>query len=200
MAPSCHNEPDILRGERAPVVLEGDVRVQLVQVHIDTHANFPINTDVLGILDQLPDPAPRGRRRRLHAGAVLGNKVLLLIQQHAGRVQFCAPDAALTEARENLPSILAARGIEASPALALRDPVGRILQPVEAATYSYFEDIARARLKQRDVDDWPVLAAALTLGCPIWTEDTGFFGYGVATWTTDRIGLYLGALAESRPV
>jgi hypothetical protein len=31
----------------------------------------------------------------------------------------------------------------------------------------------------------------MTLGCPIWTEDTDFFGTGVAIWTSDRIALYL---------
>jgi hypothetical protein len=31
---------------------------------------------------------------------------------------------------------------------------------------------------------------------PIWTEDTDFFGCGVATWTTDRVELYLLALTE----
>lgn len=128
--------------------------------------------------------------------AVLGNKVLSLIRQHAGQVEFWAPDAAFAEAREHLPTILGARGIKASPALELLDLVSRIVQTVEAGTYSQFEDIARARLKQRDEDDWPVLAAALMLGCPIWTEDTDFFGCGVATWTTDRIELYLAALGE----
>lgn len=43
----------------------------------------------------------------------------------------------------------------------------------------------------RDEADWPILALALTLRCPIWTEDKDFFGAGVATWTTDRVRLYL---------
>ncbi|MCC6367466.1 MAG: nucleotide-binding protein, partial [Bryobacterales bacterium] len=47
-----------------------------------------------------------------------------------------------------------------------------------------------------DEDDWPVLAAALALCCPIWTEDTDFFGCGVATWTTDRVELYLTKAGE----
>jgi len=38
---------------------------------------------------------------------------------------------------------------------------------------------------------WPILPAALAVGCPIWTEDTDFFGCGVATWTSNRIKLYL---------
>jgi hypothetical protein len=46
---------------------------------------------------------------------------------------------------------------------------------------------ARERLARRDPEDWPMLAAALALGCPIWTEDTDFFGCGVATWTSDRV-------------
>ena len=51
--------------------------------------------------------------------------------------------------------------------------------------------LARQRIARRDEDDWPVLACALALDCPIWTEDTDFFGCGVATWTTDRVELYL---------
>jgi predicted nucleic acid-binding protein len=53
--------------------------------------------------------------------------------------------------------------------------------------YGDFEPEARKRLGVRDPDDWPVLAAALALDCPIWTEDTDFFGCGVATWTTNRV-------------
>lgn len=82
--------------------------------------------------------------------------------------------------------------------LELLDLIGRIVQTVETETYAQFEEIARARLKQRDEDDWPVLAAALTLSCPIWTEDTDFFGCGVATWTTDRIELYLARSSETQ--
>lgn len=47
------------------------------------------------------------------------------------------------------------------------------------------------RIGLRDPMDWPVVAAALALDCPIWTEDKDFFGTGVATWTTDCIEIYL---------
>lgn len=53
--------------------------------------------------------------------------------------------------------------------------------------YGDFEAEARKRLGARDPEDWPILAAALALGCPIWTEDTGFFGCGVATWTSVNV-------------
>lgn len=39
--------------------------------------------------------------------------------------------------------------------------------------------------------DWPVVAAALALNCPIWTEDQDFFGVGVPTWTSARVDVYL---------
>ncbi len=57
--------------------------------------------------------------------------------------------------------------------------------------YAEFETEARERLARRDPDDWPILACALALRCPIWTEDTDFFGCGVATWTSDRVRMFL---------
>ena len=50
---------------------------------------------------------------------------------------------------------------------------------------------SKALVARRDPEDWPILAAALALGCPIWTEDTDFFGCGVATWTSDRVRIFL---------
>ena len=75
--------------------------------------------------------------------------------------------------------------------MAYFDSLASVVQTVENEAYSGFEAIARQRLARRDEDDWPILAAALALRCPIWTEDTDFFGCGVATWTTDRVELYL---------
>jgi hypothetical protein len=37
----------------------------------------------------------------------------------------------------------------------------------------------------------PVLAAAVALSGAIWTEDTDFFGSGIAVWTSDRIEIFL---------
>lgn len=128
--------------------------------------------------------------------AVLGSRVLGLLRKYAGQVEFMAPDVAFQEAREHLPGILEARKIAVSPAMETLDLLKRLVQIVEAETYASFEAVARERIDKRDEDDWPVLAAALALGCPIWTEDTDFFGCGVATWTTDRVELYLAKAAE----
>jgi predicted nucleic acid-binding protein len=56
--------------------------------------------------------------------------------------------------------------------------------------YEQHEAEARRRIS-RDVSDWPIVATAMLLGCPIWTEDRDFFGSGVATWTTENVELYL---------
>ena len=50
--------------------------------------------------------------------------------------------------------------------------------------------------RTRDIEDWPTAALALTLGCPIWTEDADFFGTGIATWTTDRVKIFLCSLVR----
>ena len=57
--------------------------------------------------------------------------------------------------------------------------------------YSAFESEARTRLGGRDEEDWPVLACALALGCAVWTEDSDFFGTGIAVWNTSRIKIFL---------
>lgn len=60
------------------------------------------------------------------------------------------------------------------------------------ALLAEFETAARERLVLRDLDDWPALALALAVNAPVWTEDTDFFGTGVATWTTRNVEIYLG--------
>jgi len=75
--------------------------------------------------------------------------------------------------------------------MAVLDALCNIVQEVNLDAYFAFEQEARQRLAGRDLEDWPVLASALALQCPIWTEDTDFFGTGVATWKTDRVELFL---------
>ena len=128
--------------------------------------------------------------------AVLGSRVLALLRTYAEQVEFLTPDTAFEEAREKLPEILERRRVPVAPAMAILDQLAGVVQVVEAETDKSFEHVARQRIAHRDEDDWPVLAAALALGCAIWTEDTDFFGCGVATWTTDRVELYLAKASE----
>ena len=122
--------------------------------------------------------------------AVLGKRVRELILENAGTVSFFAPEAAYADAQKYLPALLEKRGIEADAVLNALADVGKIVQSVAPEFYADMQQAALQRIAVRDADDWPVLACALTLGCPVWTEDADFFGSGVATWTTDRIGLY----------
>lgn len=56
------------------------------------------------------------------------------------------------------------------------DSVSAIVQELPAPGYSRHEEVARLRIEKQDPDDWPVLACALALDCPIWTEDRHFLG------------------------
>ena len=66
-----------------------------------------------------------------------------------------------------------------------------VVRPLEFGVYAGLQAQALQRIAIRDADDWPVLACAMTMGCPVWTEDADFFGTGIATWTSDRVALYL---------
>ena len=123
--------------------------------------------------------------------AVLGRRVRELIVDNANVVQFFAPDVAYADARKYLPSLLEKRGVESAPEMAVLDALESIVRPLELGVYEGLKTQALQRIAIRDADDWPVLACAMTIGCPVWTEDADFFGTGVATWTSDRVELYL---------
>src|SRR5215472_9529126 len=110
--------------------------------------------------------------------AVLGTKVPALLQKYGRQDVFFAPDAALREACAELPIILERRGVPAVHALRLVELVAPFVRIVEFETYAPMEALARQRLARRDVSDWPILATALALQYPIWTEDKDFFGCG----------------------
>jgi predicted nucleic acid-binding protein len=74
--------------------------------------------------------------------------------------------------------------------LLVLDRLEAVVQSIDTELYEDMQQQALQRIAVRDADDWPVLACAMTLSCPIWTEDADFFGTGVPTWTSDRIALY----------
>ena len=121
--------------------------------------------------------------------AVLGQRVFKLLHQHHDTTAFFAPDEAFADAAKYLPPIFEARGLDWSVGAAALGQLPTLVQCIEWNVYRDFE--AKARQRIRDVRDWPVLATALALECPVWTEDQDFFGSGVATWTTGTVTLYL---------
>jgi predicted nucleic acid-binding protein len=122
---------------------------------------------------------------------VLGRRVIPLLFRYGSEIQFFAPDAAFAEAEEHLPTILLRRGFSISEAYDTFAIMGRIVEKVDKEAYTPFESAAKRRLIGRDLEDWPILATVLLLGSPLWTEDTDFFGVGIATWTTDRVEIFL---------
>jgi predicted nucleic acid-binding protein len=95
--------------------------------------------------------------------------------------------------KDIFPLLLKKRGKPSSGVSETFEYLRSVIEPIDRELYGEFEAEARQRLRGRDEDDWPVLATALGLGCPIWTEDADFFGAGVAVWTTSRIEIFLKA-------
>jgi predicted nucleic acid-binding protein len=127
--------------------------------------------------------------------AILGKRVWELLEQYTHRIMFITTAEAFNDARKYVPLILAKRGLkeEQEAYLEALELLSDLVQVIEETTYSDFENEARSRLKDRDEEDWSFVALALKQNCPIWTEDQDFFGSGVATWTTDRVEIYLNA-------
>ncbi len=127
--------------------------------------------------------------------AVLGRRVDRLLSRFASEVTFVAPQVAFDDVREHLAAVLSKRGEARAlqPALDKLDTLRLAVRVVDPAEYEGMKSAALARIGRRDPDDWPILACALALNCPIWTEDTDFFGTGVATWTTALVELYFAA-------
>ena len=121
--------------------------------------------------------------------AVLGRRVRSIIDTYREDVRFFTPIEAFDDATTYLPPLFAKRGLDGRVALSVLDALRPIVQAVEEEAYLAFAVQAKARI--RDLDDWPILALALALDAPVWTEDQDFFGAGIATWTTDHIEQFL---------
>jgi predicted nucleic acid-binding protein len=123
--------------------------------------------------------------------AVLGVRVRSLVETYCGDVPMFVPAHCVAEVREYLPALCAKRNWDMAPSLALLDALLLLIRVVEPGFYADFEDQAKRRIGSRDINDWPVVALALSLDASIWTEDADFFGSGLATWTTETVEIYL---------
>jgi predicted nucleic acid-binding protein len=124
--------------------------------------------------------------------AVFGTRVPQLLDTYHETVAFYTPDRCIDEAKRNIPAIAQHRNLDPPQSI---DDLNRIvltfIDVVDRSLYEEFEERARARIASRDADDWPVVATALLIDAPIWTEDRDFFGSGIATWTSGSVELYL---------
>jgi len=123
---------------------------------------------------------------------VFGIRVRHLLTAYFETVVFYTPEICVEDALKYIPSIAQRRRLDPDESEAnFRQLLQSCLTLVERTLYEEFEPRARARIAPRDADDWPVVATALLLNAPIWTEDQDFFGSGIATWTSGKIELYL---------
>jgi len=113
------------------------------------------------------------------------------LNDYEGSVAFYCPDVCWEEARRNIGAIAQRQRVSMAAAHEFLEGFALIVAEVDQSLYSAHEPAARSRIASRDITDWPIVATALLLDCPIWTEDRDFFGSGVATWTTQNVGLYL---------
>jgi predicted nucleic acid-binding protein len=123
--------------------------------------------------------------------AVLGTRVRQLIADACQDVAFYVAEANYDEAEHYLAELAPARGITETVWQASLESVMAAVQLVGQGELAMMEKEARARIALRDERDWPAVAAALLLTCPVWTEDQDFFGAGVATWITATVEIYL---------
>jgi len=124
--------------------------------------------------------------------AVLGKKVNSLILEYSNKVAFYTPDLCFQDAEKYLPIILRKHpNIDVDLAMDILTQISQIVSPLDETFYNSFKVEAKKRIANKDEDDWPVVAVALFLNCPIWTEDKDFFGTGIATWETYTVEIYL---------
>ena len=123
--------------------------------------------------------------------AVFGIRVRQILEAYEDVAAFYSPDVCFAEAEKYIPDLAKRRALDSKLALSVLEKLRRIVEPVDKSLYEGHEKLARERIAHRDPRDWPVVAVALLLGIPVWTEDQDFFGSGVPTWTTDRVEVYL---------
>jgi predicted nucleic acid-binding protein len=122
---------------------------------------------------------------------VFGIRVRALLEAYESTVSFYAPDICFDDARKYIPNLAVRRKFDPTAGLLVLDALSKLVESVDISLYESYEELARVRISSRDANDWPIVATSLLLDCPIWTEDQDFFGSGIATWTTDRVELYL---------
>lgn len=130
---------------------------------------------------------------------VFGIRVRHILETYEDVAAFYSPDVCFAEAEKYITEVAERRGLDSKLAKSILEHVSRIVLPVDQALYQGHENLARERIERRDPHDWPVVAVALLLDIPVWTEDQDFFGSGVSIWTTDRVEIYLRGSGKEKP-
>jgi predicted nucleic acid-binding protein len=117
-------------------------------------------------------------------GAVLGKSLPLLADIASRNSVLLVPARMIVEAR----SVVADKVRTPLPGAFERLLAAETLVTIlDANHYEHKECNARDRLTSDGQKDWPLLAAALALDAPIWSNDKHLWGTGVAIWLTRNI-------------
>lgn len=123
--------------------------------------------------------------------AILRTKVPEQLLQYQSQVNFFTPAYCYNELRKYIPHIAEKKKLPLEPFQVAIAELQKVVIPFGDEIYSYREKEAKNRIRQRDINDWPVVALALTLDCPVWTEDQDFFGTGIPIWNSQNVEIFL---------
>lgn len=123
--------------------------------------------------------------------AVFGNRVRTLINDYAVDVNFYAAELNVHEAERYIEILAKKRGLSADTCREAFKATLSLVQTVATDAIVDLKNSALQRIQGKDPNDWPAIAAAMRLECPIWTEDRDFFGAGIAVWVTDTVEIFL---------
>ena len=117
-------------------------------------------------------------------GAVFGKSLALIEAIEASGTLLLVPEPMMHEAQR----------IVGDPDRVFAADAPIRLQAVETAVtildlshYQEREARARERLSEAGQSDWPLVASALALDAPIWSNDKHLWGVGVAVWRTQAM-------------
>lgn len=123
--------------------------------------------------------------------AVLANRVPNLLEKYNYNCNFVTPAGCYDELNDHLPKILQKRNLSFEPFSEAIEKLTKVVIPLTQEIYREYEYEAKRRIEERDLKDCTIVALALSLNAPIWTEDQDFFGIGIATWNTRNVEIYL---------
>jgi predicted nucleic acid-binding protein len=119
--------------------------------------------------------------------AILGRYVpRVLVEAHARGVTLAVPEPQIVEAARVLIEKIELTEADARAGLA---SITTLVNALGREFFAGMEEDARRRLHERAQEAWPVLAAAMTSGGGVWSNDRDFFGTGVAVWSTRNMGV-----------
>jgi predicted nucleic acid-binding protein len=124
---------------------------------------------------------------------LIGGRARLILASPHGPA-CVSTQAVAEEIARHLPRLAAKRGLDEAELLAALQ-----VMPIKWKPTTDYEDQraeAEKRIAERDPDDWPTVALALTLDLPVWSQDKDLTVAGLEVFTT---GDLLDALSEITP-